>query len=204
MGGRDPSVRGGHGAGRGRPGSVLGVVYDAAGVLGLRQVDAALDHRRSARPHGRRRPARRGVRGRTRGTAAGHLGLPEAAAVAASLGDAERRLPPSDEIYAAAGALVAEMLERVRLRGLGGRRVDEPSGGQEQRVAVARALVLSPRVLLPGGGWPVGGHRRTSTCGRRHWPRAGSSPWATRSPDACRRASSLRTTPRSGRSLRAR
>jgi ABC-type Fe3+/spermidine/putrescine transport system ATPase subunit len=45
-------------------------------------------------------------------------------------------------------AQVGEMLERVRLGGLGARRVDELSGGQEQRVALARALVLRPQVLL--------------------------------------------------------
>ncbi|MEJ7634326.1 ABC transporter ATP-binding protein [Aeromicrobium sp.] len=43
---------------------------------------------------------------------------------------------------------VAEMLEQVRLTGLGGRRPHELSGGQEQRVALARALVLRPAVLL--------------------------------------------------------
>ncbi|MGA8209910.1 MAG: ABC transporter ATP-binding protein, partial [Nocardioidaceae bacterium] len=43
---------------------------------------------------------------------------------------------------------VAEMLDRVRLGGLGSRRVAELSGGQEQRVALARALVTRPRLLL--------------------------------------------------------
>ena len=43
---------------------------------------------------------------------------------------------------------VDEMLELVRLHGLGGRKPSELSGGQRQRVALARALVLHPRVLL--------------------------------------------------------
>jgi putative spermidine/putrescine transport system ATP-binding protein len=41
-----------------------------------------------------------------------------------------------------------EMLDLVRLQGLGGRKPSELSGGQRQRVALARALVLHPRVLL--------------------------------------------------------
>jgi spermidine/putrescine transport system ATP-binding protein len=43
---------------------------------------------------------------------------------------------------------VAEMLEVVRLEGLGDRRPGELSGGQRQRVALARALVNRPAALL--------------------------------------------------------
>jgi spermidine/putrescine transport system ATP-binding protein len=43
---------------------------------------------------------------------------------------------------------VAEMLELVGLRGFGSRYPSELSGGQAQRVAVARALINRPKVLL--------------------------------------------------------
>jgi putative spermidine/putrescine transport system ATP-binding protein len=43
---------------------------------------------------------------------------------------------------------VEEMLDLVRLSGMGGRRPSQLSGGQRQRVALARALVNHPRVLL--------------------------------------------------------
>ena len=41
-----------------------------------------------------------------------------------------------------------EVLDRVRLPGLGGRKPVQLSGGQRQRVALARAIVNSPSVLL--------------------------------------------------------
>jgi ABC-type Fe3+/spermidine/putrescine transport system ATPase subunit len=43
---------------------------------------------------------------------------------------------------------VGEMLELVRLTGLGARRPDQLSGGQRQRVALARALARRPALLL--------------------------------------------------------
>jgi putative spermidine/putrescine transport system ATP-binding protein len=43
---------------------------------------------------------------------------------------------------------VRQMLERLRLDGLGGRLPAELSGGQRQRVALGRALVTRPSVLL--------------------------------------------------------
>ncbi len=43
---------------------------------------------------------------------------------------------------------VAKALELVRLDGLGERRVDQLSGGQCQRVALARSVVFRPRILL--------------------------------------------------------
>lgn len=44
--------------------------------------------------------------------------------------------------------MVEEMLEIMRLEGLGDRRPHQLSGGQQQRVALARALITRPRVLL--------------------------------------------------------
>jgi spermidine/putrescine transport system ATP-binding protein len=43
---------------------------------------------------------------------------------------------------------VSEALERVALAGYGGRYPDQLSGGQRQRVALARSLILRPRLLL--------------------------------------------------------
>ena len=43
---------------------------------------------------------------------------------------------------------VREMLELVRLPGLESRRPQQLSGGQEQRVALARGLIIGPQVLL--------------------------------------------------------
>ena len=44
--------------------------------------------------------------------------------------------------------IAAEALETVGLRGFGERKARELSGGEAQRVAMARALALSPEVLL--------------------------------------------------------
>ena len=47
-----------------------------------------------------------------------------------------------------AGARVAAALDRLGIGDLAGRRPQELSGGQQQQVAIARAIVLEPRVLL--------------------------------------------------------
>ena len=43
---------------------------------------------------------------------------------------------------------VAEALDLVKLNGFGKRKVHQLSGGQEQRVSLARALVIEPKLLL--------------------------------------------------------
>jgi len=54
-----------------------------------------------------------------------------------------RKVPRED-----ATKRVREMLDLVRLQGLGGRYPKQLSGGQGQRVALARALVFNPSILL--------------------------------------------------------
>lgn len=44
--------------------------------------------------------------------------------------------------------LVKSILEKVNLRGFENRAIDELSGGQKQRVALARTLVVKPKIVL--------------------------------------------------------
>ena len=52
------------------------------------------------------------------------------------------------ESRSAIAGRVDQMLQMLRLKGLGARRVTELSGGQRQRVALGRALAISPQILL--------------------------------------------------------
>ena len=68
-----------------------------------------------------------------------HLTVADNVAFGLRYGKSENQNPKSD---------IEEMLQLVRMEGLGARRPDQLSGGQKQRVALARALILHPKVLL--------------------------------------------------------
>ena len=55
----------------------------------------------------------------------------------------QRKIPAAER-----DAMIASVLETVRLEGYGNRYPKELSGGQQQRVALARAIVFNPSVLL--------------------------------------------------------
>lgn len=57
-------------------------------------------------------------------------------------------IPPSVRGKAERGALAEAALEGVSLAGMGGRDPDTLSGGQKARVALARAMLSGPRMLL--------------------------------------------------------
>ena len=58
-------------------------------------------------------------------------------------GLARRKLPKPE-----VNAMVERALEQIKLPGFDSRRADQLSGGQRQRIALARCLILQPKVLL--------------------------------------------------------
>lgn len=54
-----------------------------------------------------------------------------------------RKVPKADQAEA-----LTQMLDRLDLKGYADKRVQELSGGEQQRVALARSLIIQPRLLL--------------------------------------------------------
>ena len=81
---------------------------------------------------------------------AGEHGVPVLRRVPAHDGGAQCRLRHEDRprLRPTSETRVAEALELVKLDGFGDRKPDQLSGGQRQRVALARSLVMRPKVLL--------------------------------------------------------
>ena len=113
--------------------------------LGLRQDDGALD------PHGARRADHRGRRDRRpRDRRAGdrpRRRVPVGDAPALDVG-ARQRAPGAPTGGLGAGGGVERYLESVGLGGQGERYPRELSAGMQQRVGIARAFALEPRLLL--------------------------------------------------------
>ena len=97
-----------------------------------------LGHQRHSRPRHRRRGHRAGDNGRT------GIGRAQPTEQRQQGGLAAARTPPHHDQFARLDGL----LDRLDLRGFADRGIDEVSMGQQQRAAVARALVQVPSVLL--------------------------------------------------------